>query len=76
VIFLYSIINITSASYYSDVNLHGFMKTLYFAIRENVHQIWHFMLLIVVLSNVDTSVKILSTSSTIFRSRKTKVFVL
>jgi len=47
-----------------------------FAVRGNVHYIWHWMVLSVVLPNVDTSVKKLSTLSTIIWSRKIKVFVL
>jgi hypothetical protein len=75
VIWVCSIISVISASYYSEVNLHCFVKLLNFAVRGNVHYIWHWMVLSVVLPNVDTSVKILSTLSTIIRSREIKVLV-
>ena len=71
-----SIISVISASYYSEDNLHGFVKHLNFAICGNVHYSWHWMLLSMVLANRDTSVKILSTAPAIIWIGKIKVFVL
>jgi len=71
-----STISIISASYCSEVNLHGCVKFLNFAVRVNVHYIWHWMVLSLVLTKLYTSVKILSTLSTIIWSREIKVSVL
>ena len=49
---------------------------LNFAVHGNVRYNWLSMVLIVVLPNKGTSVKILSTSSTIIWSSEMKVFVL
>jgi hypothetical protein len=54
-----SIISVISASYYSEVNLHGFVKLFNFAVRRNVHYIWHRMVITVVLLNLYKSMKII-----------------
>ena len=68
------------ASYLLHIIVKSTSMVLYnfwnFAVCGNVHYIWHWMVLSVVLPNMDTSVKILSTSSTIIWSREIEVFVL
>jgi len=51
------------------------LNVLNFTLSGNVYYIWHWMLLSMVLPNMDTSVKILSTLSTITWSHEIKVFV-
>ena len=65
---VFSIIDIIYASYYPEVNMHSFVKTLNFALSGNVRYIWHCMVLSAVLPNFDRCVKILSTSSVIIWS--------
>jgi hypothetical protein len=73
-IFVCSIISVLSASYYSEVNLHCFVKLFKFRGTRIYALGLAWMVISVVLPNLYKSVKILSTSSTIIWSRDIKVF--
>ena len=65
-----SVISVIYVSHYSEVNLNDFLKLI--TECGNIHYIWHWIVLSLVVRNLDPSAKILSASSTITWSHETQ----